>query len=63
MYPLSMKQNFVVCHHVSLTNQGVPQVRKGRETLIESISKLPSGNHCSKGNTAANVQTMPCNLL
>jgi hypothetical protein len=28
LYPLIVKQNFVVCHYVSLTNGSMPQVKK-----------------------------------
>jgi hypothetical protein len=31
--------NFVVCHHVSLTNLDVPRVKKGCGTLVYVINK------------------------
>jgi hypothetical protein len=44
-YPLFVRRNFVVCRHVSLTNQGVPRVKKGCGTLdytnVQKVLFLP----------------------
>jgi hypothetical protein len=38
-YPLFVRRNFVVCRHVTLTNQAVPLVKKVSGTLHQ-------GNEC-----------------